>query len=273
MSNWKNATAIVTGAGSGIGRALAKAMSARGARVMVTDINGEAANQVAGECGPQATACVLDVRDASAVRDCIEKFAHEMGRLDYLFNNAGIGMAGEIDEIPLQAWQRIIDINLLGVLHGVLAAYPLMTKQGSGHIINTASLAGLAPTPLMAPYGMTKHAVVGLSTSLRIEGAVRGVRVSALCPAAIETPLLDANNPNDIPIPWKPNIRRFLTTLAGPPYPVDLCAQDALNAIDKNKGIIVIPARARLGWLISRWFPTLLEKLSLQAVASERADR
>ncbi len=273
MHQWKNRTAFITGAGSGIGRALAKTLAARGALVCAADINAAAAEQVAVECGNKALAVVLDVCDAEAVRTAIENFATETGRLDYLFNNAGIGIAGETDEIPLAAWQRIVDVNLYGVLHGVLAAYPIMLKQRSGHIINTASLAGLGPAPLLAPYSLTKHAVVGLSTSLRIEAAARGVRVSLLCPAAIETPILDSGNPEDIPIPWGPDIRRFLTALAGPPYPVERCVEEALAAIEKNKSIIVLPGRARLAWRLGRMFPVLAERVSGTAVTAERKTR
>ena len=273
MTHWTNATAIVTGGGSGIGRALAKAMSSRGAKVLVTDINLDAASQVAAECGVHATACLLDVRDAAGVKACIEDFAQQHGRLDFMFNNAGIGLSGETNEIPLSMWQHIIDINMMGVLHGVLAAYPLMLKQGSGHIVNTASMAGLAPTPLLAPYGMTKHAVVGLSKALRLEGAARGVRVSVLCPTAIETPLLDTKVPTDVPIPWTPDTRRYLTAAGGPPYPVEKCAEETLAAIERNKGIIVLPGQARVGWWLGRVFPGLVEKLVLKAVAAERSFR
>ncbi len=195
MVNWKGATAIVTGGGSGIGKALSLAMAKRGAHVLVTDINAEAAAQVAAACGADASAQTLDVRDAAAVQACVDGFVSTHGKLDYFFNNAGMGVAGEVYEIALEAWDRVIDINIRGVVHGVAAAYPIMVKQKSGHIINTASLAGLGPAPLLTPYAMTKHAVVGLSTSLRIEGKAHNVKVSVLCPSAIETPLLDAQNP------------------------------------------------------------------------------
>jgi NAD(P)-dependent dehydrogenase (short-subunit alcohol dehydrogenase family) len=273
MNSYSNSTAFVTGGASGIGRALAKAMAARGARVCVADINLPAAQAVAHECGAMATAIALDVRDAAAVKNGIEQFAGRHGRLDYVFNNAGIGVAGESDEIPLAAWRHIVDINLYGVLNGVLAAYPIMCRQGSGHLVNTASLAGLGPAPLLAPYALTKHAVVGLSTSLRIEAAERGVRVSVLCPAAIETPILHSDNPADSGIPWAPDMRRFLTALAGPPYSVEKCAEETLAAIDRNKGVIVLPGRARLAWRLGRLFPALVESVSRQAVAAERKTR
>ena len=273
MKSYVNQTTFITGGGSGIGRALAKALIARGATVCVADINFAAAQSVANECGANAEAVSVDVRDAAALKGCIEAFANEHGRLDYVFNNAGIAVAGEADEIPLPAWQRIVDINLYGVLHGVLAAYPIMLKQGSGHIINTASLAGLGPMPLLAPYALTKHAVVGLSNSLRIEAAARGVRVSVLCPAAIETPILDSENPGDFKIGWAPDARRFLTALAGPPYSVEKCAQETLAAVDRNKSVIVLPGRARLAWRLGRLFPTLVEVVGQRAVTAERNTR
>ncbi len=274
MKNWAKQIAIVTGGGSGIGRALAMAMAQRGATVIIADINQAAAEKTAAECGPAASWRRLDVADAAAVRECIESVVQKHGRLDYLFNNAGIGIGGETHELTLAAWERILDINVRGVIHGVAVAYPIMVKQGSGHIINTASMAGLAPAPLLTPYAMSKHAVVGLGVSLRIEGAALGVRVSTLCPAAIETPLLDSDNPPDLPpLSWRPDVRRFLTRLAGPPYSVEKCATETLNAIERNANLIVIPGRARFGWRLGRLFPWLIEKGCLDAVAAERAHR
>ncbi len=273
MKAWHGKVALVTGGGSGIGRALCLALARRGVRVLVTDINLEAAQTVAGECGGPASATRLDVVDAEAVKACIEDYAASCGRLDFLFNNAGIAVAGEAHEIPLPMWRQVIDIDVYGVLHGVLAAYPIMLKQGFGHIVNTASLAGLVAAPLLTPYGLAKHAVVGLSSSLRIEAASHGVRVSALCPAAIETPLIDTQNPVDSPVPWIPNVRRFLTTLGGPPYPVDRCAEETLDAVERNLAVIVLPGQARLAWRLGRWFPALVEIVAKKAVAIERSER
>lgn len=273
MALTSSTTAFVTGGGSGIGRALSKALSTRGMAVCVSDIDLDAARKVATECGPRASALALDVRDPVAVRSSIENFAAVQGRLDYIFNNAGIGTSGETDDIPLEAWRSIVDINLYGVLHGVLAAYPIMLKQGFGHIVNTASLAGLGPAPLFAPYGLTKHAVVGLSASLRIEAAARGVRVSVFCPAALETPILDTRNPAEFNIGTAPDVRRFLTALAGPPYPVEKAVEELLAGIEANKGVIVLPARARMAWRLGRFFPSLVEMVSLSALAAERKAR
>jgi len=163
--------AIVTGGASGIGRALGAALVRRGDHVVLADVEGAAAIEVAEQLtalGPgAATAAALDVRDAAAVAALVTGTAEQRGRLDLMFNNAGIGIGGPAEELSLAHWDRAIDVNLRGVVNGVHAAYPVMLRQGSGHIINTASLAGLLPTPGSAPYGATKWAVVGLSLSLR----------------------------------------------------------------------------------------------------------
>ncbi|MCW5879243.1 MAG: SDR family oxidoreductase [Anaerolineales bacterium] len=271
MDKWKDSVAIVTGGASGIGRALAKAIASRGGDVYLADINLVAAKAVATEIGERATAVQLDVRDGEAFKKCVAAVVKQHGRLDYLFNNAGMGIAGEVFELPAQAWERIIDLNIRGTVNGVAAAYPVMVQQGGGHIVNTASLAGLGPAPLLTPYSMTKHAIVGLSASLRIEAAEFSVRVSVLCPASVETPMLDAEPPADLAgMPWKPNVRRFLTELAGPPYSVEKFAEEALRGVEKNLATIVAPGRARLVWYLGRLSPGLVEKASLGAVAAER---
>jgi NAD(P)-dependent dehydrogenase (short-subunit alcohol dehydrogenase family) len=271
MSTFRDASALVTGAGSGIGKALAIELGRRGAKVVVTDIDEGAAREVASGIGA-ARGARLDVRDAEAVQRLVDEVAGEHGRIDLLVNNAGIGVGGEVQELTLGHWERVFDVNVRGVVHGVHAAYPHMVRQGRGHILNVASLSGLGPTPLLVPYATTKHAVVGLSTSLRIEAAPLGVRVCVLCPSAIETPLLDKDNPADLPpTSWRPDIRRYLTRLAGPPYPVDKTAKEALDAVERNVGVIVIPGRARAAWRVGRWLPALVEKVSGDAVAAERA--
>ena len=117
--------------------------------------------------------------------------AADAGALDVMFNNAGISIGGETEELTLDHWNSIIDVNIRGVVHGVHAAYPVMVRQGSGHIVNTASMGGLMAAGLLTSYVMTKHAVVGLSLALRSEAAAHGVGVTAVCPSAVDTPILD----------------------------------------------------------------------------------
>ena len=122
---------------------------------------------------------------------CVDEVVDRAGRLDLMFNNAGITWGGDTELLTLDQWNAIIDVNIRGVVHGVAAAYPLMVKQGHGHIVNTASMAGLAAAGQITSYVMSKHAVVGLSLALRSEAAGRGVGVLAVCPTAVETPILD----------------------------------------------------------------------------------
>ncbi|MDT5090921.1 MAG: hypothetical protein QOH60_284, partial [Mycobacterium sp.] len=165
MTALRGQQAIVTGGGSGIGAALVRALTALGADVLCTDVDVDAAKQSATAApGPgTATAEHLDVTDAAAVQAAVDGVVARAGRLDFMFNNAGIVWGGDTELLTLEQWNAIIDVNIRGVVHGVLAAYPLMIRQGHGHIINTASLAGLVPGGRLVSYSMTKHAVVGLS--------------------------------------------------------------------------------------------------------------
>lgn len=271
MGAWSGASVFMTGGGSGIGEALSLELARRGAVVCVSDRDAGAAARVAAACGGSARGLGLDVRDAAAVREAIEGFAKERGRLDYLFNNAGVGVGGETHELSLGHWEYVLDVNVRGVIHGVHAAYPLMVAQRGGHIVNVASLAGLMPAPLLTPYAMSKHAVVGLTLSLRAEGVAHGVKVSALCPAAIETPILESKNPAHLPaVRSEIDVRRHLTRLAGKPYPVAAMVKEALAGIERDRGIIVIPRKARVLWRAGRMLPGVVEKACRDAVAAER---
>jgi len=255
--------AIVTGAASGIGNALAVALARRGATVVLADLDEAGAKSSADAIGAgppgRVSGVRLDVTDADAFAELVERVSSEHGHLDLLFNNAGIGVSGEVSDLSLSHWYRVIDVNLRGVVHGVAAAYPKMVRQGFGHIVNTASLAGLIPAPLLTPYAMTKHGVVGLSTSLRAEAARHGVRVSVVCPGVIDTPLLDKPNPDDLPVPSsQPNGRQMLTKTIGKAYPPASLAEDVLSGVARNKPFIVSPRHARIPWRIYRLWPRLV---------------
>jgi NAD(P)-dependent dehydrogenase (short-subunit alcohol dehydrogenase family) len=182
------AVAVVTGAGSGIGRATARSFAQRGARVVVTDIDVDRARAVADELGDQGVALQVDVtrmEDLETARD----LAHaRFGRVDIVMNNVGIIAMGAVEEIPLEGWQRVIDVNLLGIVRSNLVFLPGLIAQRAGHVVNTASTAGLFPYGFdRMPYTATKHAVVGMSESLAIYLAPKGVGVSCLCPAGVRT--------------------------------------------------------------------------------------
>jgi NAD(P)-dependent dehydrogenase (short-subunit alcohol dehydrogenase family) len=257
--------AIVTGGASGIGRAVSAALAARGAAVVVADIDAAGARAVAEGIGTGATGAALDVTDAAAVRRLVEGTAAAHGRLDYLFNNAGIGAGGPVEQLELAEWQRVLDVDLNSVIYGVAAAYPIMVRQESGHIVNTASLAGLIPTPLLTPYAAAKHAVVGLSISLRVEAAAYGVRVSAVCPGPVDTPLLDQ--------PGAVNARKLLTNSLGEPHPAEAMAADILGGVAENRALIVSPQSARDAWERYRSSPEGLLDLMAEKALASRARR
>ncbi|MFN2543978.1 MAG: SDR family NAD(P)-dependent oxidoreductase [Actinomycetota bacterium] len=263
--------AIVTGGASGIGRALVDALVRRGASVVLADLDGDRAEIVAKEIDPdRVTASQLDVRDAAAVRSLVEATAEQRGRLDILCNNAGIGVGGNLEDLTLEHWDRIVDVNLRGVINGVMAAYPVMLRQGRGHILNTASMAGLVPTGMLTPYATTKFAVVGLSLSLRSEAAGKGVRVSVLCPGPVNTPLLDSTGPEDLPRPASlPNARRFLTRRA-PPCSPERVARAAMKGLERNVPVIVVPWWIKPGWALMRLSPRLLLRMAEGEIRSVR---
>ncbi len=178
--------AFVTGGASGIGAALTTELSNRGAEVWIADRQIGPAQELAqrlNTADAKAHAIELDVRDYSSFERAVAEAVRQSGRIDYLFNNAGIGVAGEVDSYTLDDWNDVFDVNLRGVVHGIQAVYPIMIRQHSGHIVNTASMAGLVATAGQTSYTATKHAVVAISRSLRIEAERHGVRVSVCAPA------------------------------------------------------------------------------------------
>jgi len=186
------AVSVITGAGSGIGRACAQSFARRGARVVVTDLDTDRAAAVAQELAEAAVSARCDVTsqaDLEAVRDlALERF----GRVDLVMNNVGVLAVGKVEDIPLDAWQRIVDVNLLSVVRSNLVFLPLLLEQGSGHVVNTASTAGLLPYGFdRLPYTATKHAIVGLSESLALYLRPRGIGVSCLCPAGVATNIVE----------------------------------------------------------------------------------
>jgi NAD(P)-dependent dehydrogenase (short-subunit alcohol dehydrogenase family) len=269
LESFANKTAIITGAASGIGGALARELARHGAHLVLTDIDSaaveQAAQQLAASTGHSGTVVgrQLDVRDREAVESLVGEVAARDG-IDLLFNNAGVALGGPTHELSGPHWDHVIDVNLLGVVNGVLAAYPKMVKQGHGHIVNTASGAGLSPPPLVVPYATTKHAVVGLSAALRPEAALHGVRVSVLCPGAVETAILDRLPPSDLPATASAPVsaRAYLDRLHQTPMSADRFAREALRAVARNRAVIVLPRSTRSLWYLQRLSPALVGRIN-----------
>ena len=261
-------TAIVTGAGSGIGAALSRALVRAGAHVVCADLDLDADSAVASSCdgSGSARAVALDVTDAAAVSALVNSVASDAGALDVMVNNAGISIGGETEELTLDHWNSIIDVNIRGVVHGVHAAYPVMVRQGSGHIVNTASMGGLMAAGLLTSYVMTKHAVVGLSLALRSEAAAHGVGVTAVCPSAVDTPILDKGAVGRF------HGRDYFLKGQGVRRPLDpeVLAAQVLEAVVGNKPLLVTPRTARIAWRIGRISPSFVAWSSTRFVAKQR---
>jgi len=187
--------AVVTGAGSGLGRALALDLAARGASLIVSDIDSSAADET-GELVRQQGASVetvqCDVRDRDAVFALVDETEKRLGGIDFIANNAGVAVGGSFDEISIDDWRWAVDINIWGVIYGCQAAVPKMKAQGRGYILNVASAAGLLAPPAMSAYNVTKAGVVSLSETLFAEYKSEGIRVAVLCPTFFRTNIVES---------------------------------------------------------------------------------
>lgn len=190
----KDKIAIVTGAASGIGKATALTFGREGAKVMCADINAEGASAVARmieDTGGEAASIKTDVIVEDDVKEMISATVTRWGRLDVLYNNAGIGTGNPVTQVTIEEWDRIIDINLRGVFLGTKHAIMEMLKTGGGAIVNTASDAGLMGTPMLSAYCASKGGVVMFTKATAVEWARMGIRVNCVCPGVIRTPILD----------------------------------------------------------------------------------
>ena len=176
-------------------------------------------------------------------------------------------MFGEVRDLVLADWRRLVDVNLWGVVHGVAAAYAAMARQGSGHIVNIASAAGLMGYPMMTPYVTTKFAVVGLSINLRAEGEALGVKVSVVCPGLVDTPIHRS----------APFVRAdrepYLARLPFRFVDVGEAARLILRGVARNRAVIVFPLYARVCWWLYRLNPRLIAPLGRRAACEFRAVR
>jgi NAD(P)-dependent dehydrogenase (short-subunit alcohol dehydrogenase family) len=237
--------------------------------VVLADLDAELLSKTGEELrasGGEVDTAALDVRDFEAVKSLIEGTARDHGRIDYLFNNAGIAVGGESKDVSLDDWRDVIDTSLYGVVHGVVAAYPIMLEQGSGHIVNTASLAGLIPAPGEVSYSAAKYGIVGLSHALRAEAADLGVRVSVVCPGWIETPIFQTSKMVKLD-------REKLLAEIPKTMPAEQCARDILRGVDRNKATIVVATSAKVLWYLHRYIPWVVGLLVKRSVKQMRAAR
>ena len=224
---------IVTGGTSGIGFAVSEALLQRGAVVYVVGIPESSVKAAKEKLAGYANAkyAVVDVTNYDAVQKMVDDAVTQSGRLDYLFNNAGIGGTFQFETVTLEIWKQVIDINLWGVIYGVHAAFPVMAKQGSGHIVNTSSIAGILAPPYQAVYCASKFAVAGMTEALRYEHEHRGIAFSTVCPGNVATPIFGGAEP--------------------PPDAISAeeAARIILAGVERKEGLIIFPETTKQWYL------------------------
>ncbi len=246
MKDFNGRVVVVTGTGSGIGREIALAFARRGARLAIADIDEGRLESVRNEIeaiGNTVKSWVVDVSKGEQVKDFCDGVYREMGRVDVLCNNAGVAVGGFFEDIPLEDWEWIFGVNLWGIVYGCHYFYPRMIEQGGGgHIVNTASGAGLVPLPLTVPYCTTKYGVVGFSETLRPEAALHGIGVSAICPGVVTTNITKVSHIHSGT--KKSSARELLEKMDQAyikrNYTPDRVAAAVIKAVERNKGVVPV---------------------------------
>ncbi|MEO0922661.1 MAG: SDR family NAD(P)-dependent oxidoreductase [Pseudomonadota bacterium] len=279
-STFENKTCVITGAAGGIGRELALGLARQGARLAISDVDEDGlakTQQDAEALGAKVHAMRLDVADHAAIYEYADIVKAEFDAVHQLYNNAGISGMGELTDMPIDMIQRVIDINLMGVLHGSRAFLPLLKESGQGTLVNISSLNGFAGMPGLPIYCATKFAVRGLTDALRSDAMFHGDPVQIVCvhPGGIKTNIANANVAQLSEMPPETHALRnrqhdlyqnkFLT------YPADKAAQDILNGVARGKTRIVITHEAKaLDWL-TRFFPIRYQKILNRRMQRELA--
>lgn len=267
--------ALVTGAGSGIGQATALAFAERGAHLVICDIDeaglAATAERLRG-LGAEVLSERVDVADAEAMERFAERVHARIPAVDLLMNNAGIGIGARFLETPLDQWQRIVSINLMGVVHGNRCFVPRMIERGrGGHVVNVASAAGFMATQLLAAYSATKFAVVGLSEALREEFAPHGIGVTALCPGLIDTPI--TRNTQMFGVADSEASRdRLAEGYRRRGYGPERVAAGVLRAIQRNRAVAPVAPEAWAMYWLKRFAPGLSRWMGSKASARQIAE-
>jgi 2-hydroxycyclohexanecarboxyl-CoA dehydrogenase len=250
----QGALALVTGAGSGIGRAIALELARKGSRVIAVDLHADTAEKTAvacGEVGPAAHGLTCDVANLNDVRALAERVHGEHGPLDVLVNNAGVGMSARLTDMTIDDWTWIRAINLDGVVHGCHTFGPAMLERGRGHVVNISSGLGFTMRATEPAYVTTKAAVLALSQCLRADWAEAGVGVTAICPGVIDTPILDGTRFLGAQADTVERTRKVFRR----GHPPELVARDVVVAIRKNKAVVPVGWESKVGWWAHRLLP------------------
>ncbi|GAA4819132.1 short chain dehydrogenase [Marinicella pacifica] len=256
-------TMVITGAASGLGRALAIKAAAQ-YDVAVLDIQAQAGQQVVDEIqsqGHQAAYFNCDVTDAQAMDTVAQQVLSHFGHVDVLINNAGIASEGGVEASSIEQWNRVLSINLMGVVHGCRAFLPYLKQQPEAAIVNVASFAALALAPYMASYNVSKAGVVALSETLRAEMVGTGVHVAVACPAFFKTNLTQSMI--DSHDKMKQRIEKWMESSS---FNADDVAQDILTAIDKKQFMVLSDQKTKNQWRVARWLPNVFFRQKIKFI-------
>ncbi len=252
MKTLRGKVVVVTGAGSGIGRASAHAYAQAGARVHLVDIRGDRLDEVKQELDPAGIAGshTVDCANGDAMEELARRIYAQDGRVDLLQNGVGVLVAAPVEQLDEADWQRVIQVNLWSVIHGVRVFIPRMLRQGgSTHLVNIASVAGLVGFPFTAPYSATKFAIVGLSEALSAELHARDITVTVVCPGMVRSHLID-DGLLKLPGVWPKMFSWAYEHLAPRPEGV---AKQIISAVRHRRTLVVpAPALSQL-WYLKRW--------------------
>ncbi len=261
MRGFSGKRALVTGAASGLGRALAKALAERGADVALLDLDEEGLRRTAEMVEARGRRCLahlVDVSDWDAMRAVAEDVGEAWGGVDLLVNNAGIGLGGELVDVPVEEMRRIVDVNLMGEIYGCKLYLPGMIERGEGHIVNVASLSGLVVLPLHLPYALTKFALVGFSEALWIELKRRGIGVTMVCPGAMRTAIMESAKVYGSEGSAALNARRWQRTLEALGKTPEKVAAMTLRAVERERFLVLTGPEAHLLYRMKRLAPGLV---------------
>jgi len=265
MKDFTNKWVLVTGAGSGIGRETARAFAAKGGRLLLVDVNDEGSEQtrrMIADAGGEARVFHADVSDAGAMQALAEQIHGEIPAVDVLVNNAGIGSAGRFLDVSLETWRRVVDINVMGVVHGCHYFLPRMVERGSGHVVNIASAAAFLAMPDMPAYASSKFAVLGLSESLRSDMAEYGIGVSAICPGIINTPIVSTAIMEGEMAGRDSTRQRIVDLYQRRNYTPEQVAKAVVRAVKANTGVKPVSPESWAMYYSKRLVPGLVSRLT-----------
>ena len=265
MKDLKGKWVLVTGAGSGIGLECARAFARRGANLVLSDIDANALERARTgimTLGVKCLARTCDVTSEAEVAKLAAAVAAEVGAIDVLVNNAGVAFLGSFEDTPLAEWRRVLDVNVLGIVHCTRAFLPAMRRSGGDHrIVNVASLAGFAPAPNMAAYAASKHAVVGLSEVLAMELHDTRISVLVVCPGIINTAIVHAS-PFAATI-GEAQVRKLQQYYADHGCHPEVVARDVVRAVERDRTLLFTGPMARIGSTAMRLSRRLARRLTI----------